>query len=105
MTTLEFDLGDTSIEDAARGTEDSQLLDFTLSSLPPEQRLVLLLAYRMEYSCEEIAAIAGCPVNTVKSRMFQARRKLRTLISAASIPAGWAATADASAQPGDCARE
>jgi RNA polymerase sigma-70 factor, ECF subfamily len=88
-STLEFDPGATAIEDAARGTEERQLLDFALSRLPPEQRLVLLLAYRMECSCEEIAAIAGCPVNTVKSRMFQARRKLRTIISAASTPSGW----------------
>ena len=58
-TTLEVDPGETCIEDAARETEERQLLDFALSSLPPEQRLVLLLAYRMERSCEEIAAITG----------------------------------------------
>ena len=77
-----------SIEDAARGDGERQLLDLGLSCLPPEQRLVLVLAYRMECSCEEIAAIAGCPVNTVKSRMFHARRKLRTIISAAATPRG-----------------
>jgi RNA polymerase sigma-70 factor, ECF subfamily len=93
-TTLEVDPGETCIEDAARGTEERQLLDFALSSLPPEQRLVLLLAYRMERSCEEIATITGCPVNTVKSRMFQARRKLRTVISAASLPLAVVAPAE-----------
>jgi RNA polymerase sigma-70 factor, ECF subfamily len=76
------------VEDDARGTEDRQLLDTALSSLPPEQRLVLVLAYCMDYSCEEIAQIAECPVNTVKTRMFYARRKLRAIISASDeLPA------------------
>ena len=34
----------------------------------------------MGHSCEEIAAIMDCPVNTVKTRMFQARVKLRNLL-------------------------
>lgn len=73
-------------EDFTCRTEDRQLLDHALSCLPPAQRLVLVLAYCMEYSCEEIAAIAGCPVNTVKTRMFHARRKLRALLSAPDLP-------------------
>lgn len=68
-------------DDTTKATEDRQLVDFWLAHLPPEQRLVLVLAYRMDYSCAEIAAIARCPVNTVKSRMLHARRKLRTIIS------------------------
>jgi RNA polymerase sigma-70 factor (ECF subfamily) len=31
----------------------------------------------MGHSCEEIAQIMQCPVNTVKTRMFHAREKLR----------------------------
>jgi RNA polymerase sigma-70 factor (ECF subfamily) len=85
---LEFQDGEAFIEDSARETEERQLLDLGLSCLPLEQRLVLVLAYYMDYSCEEIAAIAECPVNTVKSRMFHARRKLRTIISAAAAPQG-----------------
>ena len=79
-------------EDVASSLEDRQLLEQALACLPPEQRLVVLLAYCMEYSCEEIAAIAECPVNTVKTRMFYARRKLRVLLSAPDlshfVPAG-----------------
>jgi RNA polymerase sigma-70 factor (ECF subfamily) len=52
-------------------------VDSGLSLLPPEQRLALELAYRMGHSLEEIAAITGCPVGTVKARMFHAREKLR----------------------------
>ncbi len=74
------------VEDAARRTEDRQLLDLAISRLPAEQRLAFVLAYCMDYSCEEIAAITECPVNTVKSRMLHARRKLRTIVSAAAAP-------------------
>ena len=38
----------------------------------------------MDHSCEEIAEIMECPVNTVKTRMFNARRKLRTILSEAA---------------------
>lgn len=48
-----------------------------LRELPDEQRLTLELAYFMGHSCEEIASISGCPVGTVKARMFHAREKLR----------------------------
>lgn len=74
------------VEDVARQTEERQLLDLGLSSLPPEQRLVMVLAYCVGHSCEEIATIADCPVNTVKTRMYYARRKLRDVISAAAVP-------------------
>jgi DNA-directed RNA polymerase specialized sigma24 family protein len=90
-------------EDAAKRTEDQQLLDLGLSRLPPEQRLVFTLAYCMDYSCEEIAAIVECPVNTVKSRMWQARRKLRTIICAAAAPQGIVVGGDGGAQPEDLA--
>ena len=51
----------------------------------------------MGYSCEEIAAIARCPVGTVKTRMFHARRKLRTILATAAAPkhAGKASRAQA----------
>ena len=38
------------------------------------------LTYFYGCSYEEIAVIAGCPVNTVKTRMFHARAKLRALL-------------------------
>jgi RNA polymerase sigma-70 factor (ECF subfamily) len=38
------------------------------------------LAYHLGHSCEEIALIMECPVNTVKTRMFHARRKLKPLL-------------------------
>jgi RNA polymerase sigma-70 factor (ECF subfamily) len=67
-------------EDMAADIERRDLLDRALASLPLEQRLVLELTYYLGHSCEEIAEIAACPVNTVKTRMFHARRKLRELL-------------------------
>jgi hypothetical protein len=36
--------------------------------------------YRLEQSCEQIAQALNCPINTVKTRMFHGRRKLRELL-------------------------
>ncbi len=55
-------------------------LESGLRGLPFEQRATMELAYFLGHSCEEIASIMGCPVNTVKARMFQARIKLRNLL-------------------------
>ena len=56
------------------------LLDQGLKHLSPEHRAVVELTYFYGCSYEEIAVIAGCPVNTVKTRMFHARAKLRKLL-------------------------
>ena len=56
-------------------------LDEALAGLSAEQRAVIELTYYMGYACREIAAIMGCPVDTVKTRMFYARRKLKTLLA------------------------
>jgi len=57
--------------------ENRQWLGQALAELPLEQRLVMEFSYLMGHSCEEIAQIMQCPVNTVKTRMFHAREKLR----------------------------
>ncbi len=49
-----------------------------MQQLPTDQRLVIEFAYGYGHSCEEIALIMDCPINTVKTRLFHAREKLRT---------------------------
>ena len=66
-------------DDPAR-IEARQVLALGLARLTPPQRLVLELAYFAGYSCAEIAEIADCPVNTVKTRMFHARKRLRDIL-------------------------
>ncbi len=75
-----------SIERTERGTELTEqteledLLEQALRALPAEQRAVVELTYYFGCSYEEIASIVDCPVNTVKTRMFHARGKLRALL-------------------------
>ena len=58
------------------------LLDEALRHLSADHRAVVELTYFYGCSYEEIAAIAACPVNTVKTRMFHARAKLKKLLPA-----------------------
>jgi len=51
-----------------------------VGELPAEQRLVVELTFFQGLSYPEIAAVVDCPVNTVKTRMFHARRKLRAAL-------------------------
>ena len=49
--------------------------------LPPEQRDAFLLRVVAEQSYEEIAAVLGVDLGTVKSRIYRARRRLCVLLS------------------------
>lgn len=51
-----------------------------LAKLSPDHRTVVDLTYFHEMGYREIAAIMDCPVDTVKTRMFHARRHLRRLM-------------------------
>lgn len=48
-----------------------------MRALSPEHRTVVDLTYFHESGYREIAEIMNCPVDTVKTRMFHARRHLR----------------------------
>lgn len=58
------------------------MLDQAMQALSAEQRAVIELTYYLGYACREIATIMDCPVDTVKTRMFYARRRLRELLGA-----------------------
>ncbi|MDE2262542.1 MAG: sigma-70 family RNA polymerase sigma factor [Gammaproteobacteria bacterium] len=73
-------------DEPARQEELNEWLDVALRRLPLEQRTAIELAYHLGHSCEEIASIMQCPVNTVKTRMFHARRKLKTLLTTLAGP-------------------
>jgi RNA polymerase sigma-70 factor, ECF subfamily len=60
-----------------------------LGALSPEHREVIDLVYYHDKSVEEVAKIVGIPQNTVKTRMFYARKKLGELCKAAGIDRGW----------------
>lgn len=55
-------------------------LERALQRLPEEFRSVLLLAEVEGLPLEEVAQVMGCPVGTVKSRIFRAKERLRGLL-------------------------
>ncbi|MBV9343564.1 MAG: sigma-70 family RNA polymerase sigma factor [Gammaproteobacteria bacterium] len=73
-------------ETPATGAELRDWLGQALDALPVEQRMAVQLCYELGHSCEEIAAIMNCPVNTVKTRLFHARAKLQRLLPQLAEP-------------------
>lgn len=62
------------------GWELGDILLWALDQLTPEHRIVVELAMTEQCSYQDIALITACPVNTVKTRMFYARKKLAELL-------------------------
>lgn len=54
-----------------------QLLMEAMAQLSPAHRAVIDLTYFHDLAYQEIAEVLDCPVDTVKTRMFYARRHLR----------------------------
>lgn len=76
-------------EIALEKKDKSALIRKCLSGLSAEHREVVDLVYYHEKSVEEVAEIVGIPENTVKTRMFYARKKLAELLKAEGIERGW----------------
>jgi len=67
-----------------RLAENSELADqisTALGRLPDKLRAVILLHDIEDMPYDEIARVVGCPIGTVKSRLFHARVRLRDLLS------------------------
>jgi RNA polymerase sigma-70 factor (ECF subfamily) len=74
-------------ETTAHKRDRSAVVQQCLSQLSALHREVLDLVYYHEKSVDEVAEIVGAPVNTVKTRMFYARKRMRTLLEAAGVDA------------------
>ncbi|MCV6590072.1 MAG: sigma-70 family RNA polymerase sigma factor [Marinobacterium sp.] len=71
-----------------KGREQLQaLLRQALQRLSPEHREVVELTFFHGCSYSEIAAIVDCPENTVKTRMYHARNRLRPILERLGITA------------------
>ena len=55
----------------------SDALREAMTTLSAEHRAVVDLTYFHSMGYREIAEVVGCPIDTVKTRMFHARRRLR----------------------------
>lgn len=76
---------DTGPEVAVRRADIEGKVRSALQQLSPEHREVVDLTFYQGFSYQEIAAIIQCPVNTVKTRMFYARKKLQDILEKAGI--------------------
>jgi RNA polymerase sigma-70 factor, ECF subfamily len=77
------------IEDSADTPEEMTLsrdrsaqLRICLAQMSRDHREILDLVYYQEKSIEEVAEVIQIPKNTVKTRMFYARKRLAQLLSA-----------------------
>ena len=61
-----------------------RLLHDAMARLSPDHRAVIDLTYFHGLAYREIAEIVDCPVDTVKTRMFHARRHLKRLLAGAA---------------------
>lgn len=82
-TDIEFD----TLEARPEEIEDSSTSDMidqlrlATEKLSDNHRSVIELSYFQGHSMTEISEIVGCPVNTVKTRLFHAREKLKSSLS------------------------
>ena len=60
-------------------------MKLALQELSPEHREVMELTFYQELSYQEIAEIMECPVNTVKTRMFYAKKRLQEILEQKGI--------------------
>jgi RNA polymerase sigma-70 factor, ECF subfamily len=60
-----------------------------MDALSAEHREIIGLVYYHELSIAEVAAVVGIPENTVKTRMFYARKRLSELLKSAGVDRGW----------------
>ena len=70
-------------QDALLRAYERERIEAALGSLSPEHRAVVELTFVEAFSQAEIAEIAGCPVGTVKTRLFYAKARLREALRAA----------------------
>lgn len=71
----------TTPESVVLGWELGEMIVWALDQLSPNHRSVMELTFSGCHSYQEISDISGCSVNTVKTRMFNARKKIAALLS------------------------
>jgi RNA polymerase sigma-70 factor (ECF subfamily) len=65
----------------AENREMARILEKALGRIDPDSRWLLLLSDVEGFTYEEVAAMAGIPVGTVKSRLHRARMALRKILA------------------------
>ncbi len=68
------------VADASETTAIRDALSRALDALSPDERLVVTLRFHGDLTVPQVAALAGVPEGTVKSRLHHAMTKLRTVL-------------------------
>jgi RNA polymerase sigma-70 factor (ECF subfamily) len=76
-------------EVTVRKKERGEILRDCLARLSPDHRAIVDLVYYQGLAISEVAAVVGIPENTVKTRMFHARKQLSVLLAGAGIDRSW----------------
>ena len=77
--------GEDNPEVTLQSKHRGEVLRKCLTRLSPEHREVIDLVYYHERSVQEAADIIGIPSNTVKTRMYYARRRLHEMLASEGI--------------------
>jgi len=77
----------------------SEDIQEALEKLPTDFRMVVILSDVEEFTYKEIAEIMDCPVGTVMSRLFRARRQLQRLLADHAADRGYGGAKDAEEKP------
>jgi RNA polymerase sigma-70 factor, ECF subfamily len=76
-------------EETAQKQDKGRIMRTCIAALSPDHREILDLVYYQELSVGEAAEALGIPENTVKTRMFYARKKLSELLKERGVDRGW----------------
>jgi RNA polymerase sigma-70 factor (ECF subfamily) len=76
-------------EVAVQKKNKGDVLRKAIAQLSAEHREIIDLVYYHEKSIEEVVELMGIPENTVKTRMFYARKRLSGLLKAAGVDRSW----------------
>lgn len=76
-------------ETVAQKKDKSAAIRRCIEALSPEHREIVDLVYYHEKSVSDCAQILAIPENTVKTRMFYARKRLSELMAKEGVDRGW----------------
>jgi RNA polymerase sigma factor (sigma-70 family) len=74
--------------DVAAGNDLERLIDTEIDALPERLRRAFILCEVEQRTAASAAAVLGCPVGTVESRLTRARQRLRSRLAQKGVTAG-----------------
>ncbi len=68
-------------ESVVMGWELGDAMSWAFEKLSPDHQAVIELCFSEDFTYQEIADIMDCPLNTVKTRLFHARKRLAEMLA------------------------